>query len=217
MSDVNEYTWHTLPNIGYIRSKFTNEELKPIRDEIAELQSNFDSQKNTRMNAQLAGNLEREFELVKSHSYIENLMLPYIREYDERFNLSSLYGHNKKDSNIVLDETWVNFQQKNEFNPLHNHSGIFSFVIWLNVPYDIDVELEFGPGKDSNTPCSGLFEFTYVFTNGAVRTHKIPVDKNTENDFLVFPSTLLHQVYPFHTSEGYRISVSGNFCFENDK
>ena len=30
--------------------------------------------------------------------------------------------------------------KKHEFNPLHNHDGIYSFVIFVNIPYDLTEE-----------------------------------------------------------------------------
>ena len=35
-----------------------------------------------------------------------------------------------------------------------------------------------------------------------------------EGCMLLFPSLLQHQVYPFYENDGYRISVSGNLCFD---
>ena len=40
------------------------------------------------------------------------------------------------DSQLVLDKFWVNYQYKTEFNPYHDHSGVYSFAIWLKIPYD---------------------------------------------------------------------------------
>ena len=34
-----------------------------------------------------------------------------------------------------LNGLWVNFQKKCEFQPIHNHTGQFSFVIWMDIPY----------------------------------------------------------------------------------
>ena len=33
-----------------------------------------------------------------------------------------------------LSNFWVNFQHQHEFNPAHNHTGIYSFVVWLQIP-----------------------------------------------------------------------------------
>ena len=46
-------------------------------------------------------------------------------------------------SKIKLSSLWINLQKKYEFNPPHTHSGIFSFIIFLNVPYNLNDELKY--------------------------------------------------------------------------
>ena len=38
----------------------------------------------------------------------------------------------------------------------------------------------------------------------------LPIDKAWEGTMILFPSSLNHNVYPFYTSDDYRISISGN-------
>ena len=38
----------------------------------------------------------------------------------------------KKEFRLELHSLWVNYQSKHEFNPVHIHDGLFSFVIWQN-------------------------------------------------------------------------------------
>ena len=33
-----------------------------------------------------------------------------------------------------LEKMWVNYQKQHEFNPLHHHDGLFSFVIFVKIP-----------------------------------------------------------------------------------
>jgi hypothetical protein len=61
-----------------------------------------------------------------------------------------------------------------------------------------------------------MFSFLYSNTLGKISAQQIPVDKNMENNILIFPSNFYHMVYPFFTSDGYRISVSGNFHLKID-
>jgi len=49
---------------------------------------------------------------------------------------------------------------------------------------------------------------------GNIRSHDLPVDKSYEKKLLLFPATMRHSVYPFYTSDDYRISVSGNFLMK---
>ena len=36
---------------------------------------------------------------------------------------------------IKLHNLWVNYQKKNQYNPIHVHSGVVSFVIFVDIPY----------------------------------------------------------------------------------
>jgi hypothetical protein len=209
-----EYRWEHLPNIGYITAKFTDEQLKPIKDEISKIQNNFQLYEGNKVNQELAGNIKHEYVLNESHDYIEKLLSPLVSEYDKRFNYFQHFNFLTKDHKIVIEKTWVNFQKKYEYNPYHVHSGFLSYVIWINIPYNFEDEQKVAPGFNSNRPSSGMFEFAYASTISNIYCNQFVVDKKSENTLLLFPSSWRHQVYPFYSSDGYRISVSGNFKFD---
>ena len=60
---------------------------------------------------------------------------------------------------LDLRELWVNYQKKYDFNPLHIHSGIFSFVIWVQIPYDLKKEQERYAANENET---AAFMFQYI-------------------------------------------------------
>ena len=111
---------------------------------------------------------------------------------------------------LYLDSLWVNLQQKHEFNPVHDHSGIFSFVIWLQIPYT-RVDEHQSPGYKSNSPCSGNFNFFYTNALGDIVPYSMECNITKENVIYFFPSKMKHSVYPFYSTDDYRITVSGNF------
>jgi hypothetical protein len=90
-----------------------------------------------------------------------------------------------------------------------------SFVLYLKVPYLIEDEMLKGPGKESNYNSSGFFSFHYTNSLGELQNHRIDTDETYENCMIMFPSKMMHSVSPFYTSDEYRISVSGNFVFDN--
>lgn len=197
-------------SIGFGLTKLTDQQLQPIKDEINEIQNNFSNY--TKVCDSLAGNIEHEYELNKTHTYIKNLVRPYINECEKQFN----YLHNinilNKDLPLEMDSTpWVNFMKKHEFNPTHDHSGVYSFVIWIDVPFDIEEEKSQNYCKDSRRCLPGYFQFSYINSLGKISHYDMPVDKTYNNMMVVFPSELKHTVYPFSTSDKYRISVSGNY------
>ena len=109
---------------------------------------------------------------------------------------------------FIMNDMWVNFQRKHEFNPVHTHAGKLSFVIWVEVPYTYEDECNSEVARGVNeAPCAGCFEFLYTTTTGVIERFTYPP---TENRLLIFPASFHHLVYPFYTSDGVRVSISGN-------
>ena len=111
--------------------------------------------------------------------------------------------------NPQLDDIWVNFQKKGEFQPVHRHSGLFSFVIWMDIPYNYKDE--------TNSEQKGNFTFvTSCAANRGIRDIIIPMSPKMNGYCCFFPSDLSHQVYPFYTSDKDRITISGNISHQRE-
>jgi hypothetical protein len=132
--------------------------------------------------------------------------------FDKMFNFVANVEHHNVD--IKLERLWINFQQAGEFLPLHNHTGVYSFVIWVKAPFDIQDEIDSITNPDLIKNRSAHFEFVYTDTLGKISTYNIPVDKKWEGRICVFPAELYHQVYPFYTTDDARISLAGNYRLE---
>ncbi len=118
-------------------------------------------------------------------------------------------GHNLEP---YLSALWANWQYKHEFNPLHNHHGIYSFVIWIDIPYSHYDERKLDIARGSINDYIGNFVFTYADGRG-ISNEVIPMTPNMNGWGCFFPSELSHHVYPFYTSDKPRISISGNVQF----
>ena len=105
---------------------------------------------------------------------------------------------------VELPVMWINFQKRYDYNPMHHHGGIVSFVAFLKVPKEI-----FKIQAKSNMKHAGQLSFQYgeiISPLSATGWSVIPSD----NLLFMFPSALNHSVPPFWVDEE-RISVSGNF------
>lgn len=174
--------------------------------------------KSINHNEKLAGNIREEYLLNKYKKYFENFILSQIARNDYFVNyLNNLNIFKPNPQKLMLESLWVNYQKKHEFNPVHNHDGVFSFIIFIQIPYTIEEEKSKAPGVKSNTNCPGHLSFLHVDQNvdGGIAIENIPVDKTWERTGLIFKSSLHHTVYPFY-SEGERITVSGNIFFDNE-
>lgn len=192
-----------LPNVGVLEIKVPTVVMAAIRAEVSQLQNNFNNAEAVNQN--LAGNLEQEYALKTCRPQLEGFILQAADIYQKK-NIREL----SQGSHMMLDGLWCNFQKATEFNPNHTHSGVLSFVIWVQVPYDIKHELEHSPGKRGVKNAAGCFELLYNNTIGDLATMVVAVDRSWESRMLMFPARMAHCVYPFYTSQEYRISVSGN-------
>jgi len=197
-------------NIGYVLTDVDVSTLHILTNEANKLKNNFES--GIEYNHNLAGNIKREFSLDQIKKQCEPFILNVCKFYKQTFPAyKPRFVSNK---NIILKDFWINFQKKHEFNPVHNHTGLFSFVIWLDIPYDIEKEIANSPGIKSNNNLAGHFEFSYVNSLGEHTTMPIPADRKFNGKICLFPSGMPHTVYPFYSSDSYRITVSGNVNFE---
>ena len=110
----------------------------------------------------------------------------------------------KKTFNLKLTSLWINFQRRYDYNPIHHHGGIVSFVLFLQVPEKI-----FEVQATSNTKAAGQLSFQFGEIISPLSATGWSV-KPTDKLLLMFPATLNHFVPSFWADEE-RISVSGNF------
>jgi hypothetical protein len=168
-------------------------------------------------NKNLAGNIRNEFKFNNHIPKIAPWMLSHLSKTDY-FN----HHFNKmkkkfipEPQKICLYDMWVNFQKTTEFNPVHAHYGLLSFIIFVQIPYTSEMQKQLSPGKDSNADSTGKIEFI-TFSNGENVTNILDVDKTWEGKCLIFPSELMHCVYPFFGVEKERITIAGNIRFTNE-
>jgi hypothetical protein len=205
-----------LSNIGIIRSTASPELMTIIGAEVSKIQSDFS--KAVAKNQTLAGNIMHEYQLFDCCPALEiktrEMAMMHQAEYGDTYT-TGLNAHPNileggKNPDLKLNSAWVNFQQKGEFNPLHNHTGLYSFVLWYKIPYYLNIEDMAGPGRKSKNQLSGKFQFHYTNILGNITGAALPIDNKWEGQILLFPSLLSHSVYPFYSSNDYRISIAGN-------
>jgi len=207
-----------ITSLYYVRTKVPEDILEKINEDVDFILENKSNLK--KWNEYLAGNIEEEYKLsTKSSHLIEDFSIEVAKGYfqvieDEQLNPVKKSDHDidffEKEVNYELESLWINLQKKYEFNPRHSHIGDYSFVIWIRIPYDLTDELNHKNCKNSNESLNSLFEFQFISPDGEMETLPLFIDKTWEGTMVMFPSWLNHSVYPFYTSDDYRISISGN-------
>lgn len=138
--------------------------------------------------------------------------VPGLRDYIDEMYSAWVDVYKTPNVDYKIDPIWTNYMKKGEFNPNHNHPGALAvFVIWVTIPYNIEDEVQFNGYNNSNyPPKNSCFEFTYTTLDGRIINSPIFVDKTYEGTVSMFPASMIHCVYPFHTSDEERISIAGN-------
>ena len=196
-----------LPNVGLTEGNIPPEIYQALNKEIVDIHTN--DKDIVRMNPSLAGQITKEYEITKSRQFLD----PYLEEMGRAYQKEWYYFGADKDpnKNLKVESVWVNMQKKLEVNPLHNHVGTLSFVAWLYVPFKLEDERNMENCKNSRTvELASTFQFVYTTALGTIANCPLFVENGWEGRICMFPSKLLHIVYPFQTSDDYRISIAGN-------
>lgn len=184
---------------------------------VDELQQSLDNIEQNKEDAidfsdKLAGHNNAEYQLPITPK-IKYLVESLCEEYDKIFlPVPSYYAFFTKEDcdqgvQYELKTLWANYSKKYDFNPSHTHTGLYSFVIWVKIPYNVEEELKL---YKSTSPRASTFSFSYPNSLGKIDQHTLFLDKDWEWTMALFPATMNHEVHPFYTSDDTRISISGN-------
>ena len=201
-----ELGYHPLgENYGYFIDKAPQNVLKELKVQIDELQSDFNN--GEKLNDRLAGEIEHEYLIQAPHQTKQ-----YIKDLTQRFENESQYiiSNYVPLPTLQLNSLWINFQKKHEYNPMHNHNGVYSFVIWYQIPYTFENETKYNYKSDDRECGHGKFIFITSNKIHNISSCILDIDQSKEGYIAIFPSTLHHTVYPFYSSDEYRITIAGN-------
>ena len=165
----------------------------------------------------LAGQIDSSYLILdKDNWFYDNTLEKLCNIYSESF---SNVGNNLPTPNkhpYFLQTMWVNYQKQTEFNPTHYHKGIYSFVIWMKIPTEFNIQKENPIAKNTNNDVISNFCFEYRDMIGEYRKYVYKMSKEMEGKMLFFPSNLTHAVYPFYNCSENRISISGNIGLDTN-
>jgi len=149
---------------------------------------------------QLAGNVQQEFlldlEFMKKINWGEFLG----NACQEWINTE----HNISIKKFEIISSWIVRQFENEYNPIHYHDGHISGVGYLKVPDDMGQTIQ----KNKSVQHNGKL----ILVDGSKKFLCNPTYIITPKvgDFYLFPSYMMHTVYPFSKTLQERRSVSFN-------
>ena len=186
------------PKVGIV--KIPKYIVSKINKEVDSILNNTSRSKKSDYSKKLVGEVKQELEISKF--FINKYLSKFLKKNIKKFIKKS---SNKNLKNFKVKNFWVVRQFKNEYNPIHYHSGNLSGVGYLKIPKNFTKSK-----KKSKT--NGTIDFIHgskSFLNKSIFNHKPKV-----GDMIIFPNYLMHTAYPFNV-EGERRSFS--FNLEIDK
>ena len=197
-------------HVGWIEVKLDNTEIDFLWESI--------ENRGQDWKPNLAGQIDSSYQIFdKDNWFYDNTLLKLCDAYAESFNNvgSNLPTINKHP--YFLENMWVNYQKQTEFNPTHDHKGVYSFVIWMQIPTEYDEQKENPIAKNTNSDVISNFCFDYRDIIGESQYHTYVMSKKMEGKMVFFPSKLPHTVYPFFNCSEDRISISGNISLDTSR
>ena len=166
-----------------------------INKEVDKIISSKSRLKKSDYSSNLVGQVKQEIRL--SNRFVNKFLLRFIRLNIQKYLKKCL---NKNATKINLKSFWIVRQFKNEYNPIHFHSGNISAVGYLKIPKNITK-------SKKRLKTNGTIDFIHgskSFLSNSLYNHNPKV-----GDMIIFPNYLMHTAYPFKR-EGERRSFSFN-------
>ena len=165
----------------------------------------------------LAGVIDKEIKVYKSDmekAGVDQLIESCVRSYVVHCAKSHGVFDETHTFESMINSAWIVSQYENEYNPAHNHTGCdISAVIYLKVP---DVKgrrnLESKKGKHDNDGDITFIHSAMGNRNFDVFEKGVMTIQPTSGLLVMFPSYLLHTVYPF-IGEGERRCLPFNAVY----
>ena len=181
------------PKIAII--KIPKKIVNKINDEVDDVLNDKRKLKKSDYSNKLVGQVKQEISL--NSNFIKKYLLKFISNNIKKYIKMSIKKDVKK---INLKNLWVVRQFKNEYNPIHFHSGNISGVGYLKIPKNITKSRK-------RLKTNGTIDFIHgskSFLNNSLFNHNPKV-----GDLILFPNYLMHTAYPFKR-DGERRSFSFN-------
>ena len=132
----------------------------------------------------LVGEVQQEIQLSKN--FVKKYLIKFINSNVKKYIKKTI---NRRTKTIKLNNLWIVRQYKNEYNPVHFHSGHISGVGYLKIPNNITKSRK-------RLKTNGTIDFIHgskSFLNNSIFNHKPKV-----GDLILFPNYLMHTAYPFN-------------------
>lgn len=192
------------PNLGYVRNTVQDSQIRQLQTWVDSIDD-----RTTTINHSHVGTIAREYEIedVLVKKELSDILGPMVQQYatDMHFTLEQ--------RPMGLTTAWCNLQTSGEYFAAHTHAGVFSFALWLTVPFTQADEHAWREARGKSGRETASFQFHYTDALGRITPNVLEVDSTWENEVIVFPGEMMHSVTPYYSTDDIRIVVSGNIDY----
>ena len=184
-----------------VKAKIPEKLLNDLNEYVDKIIEDKEKAKKLNLGPKLAGDVTQEIQLEGEFAkkigwlqFLANVTSEWIK-----------FETGKKISEFNVTNSWVVRQFKNEYNPIHWHSGHISGAGFLKVPKTLGSHLQDKGDKKYSGGNLNLIHGSNMFLSRSMYEIKPEV-----GDFYFFPHYVMHTVYPFKGTEEERRSISFN-------
>ena len=184
-----------------VKAKIPEKLLNDLNEYVDKIIEDKEKAKKLDLGAKLAGDVTQEIQLEGEFAkkigwlqFLANVTSEWIK-----------FETGKKITEFNVTNSWVVRQFKNEYNPIHWHSGHISGAGFLKVPKTLGSHLQDKGDKKYSGGNLNLIHGSNMFLSRSMYEIKPEV-----GDFYFFPHYVMHTVYPFKGTEEERRSISFN-------
>ena len=184
-----------------VKAKIPEKLLNDLNEYVDKIIEDKEKAKKLDLGPKLAGDVTQEIQLEGEFAkkigwlqFLANVTSEWIK-----------FETGKKITEFNVTNSWVVRQFKNEYNPIHWHSGHISGAGFLKVPKTLGSHLQDKGAKKYSGGNLNLIHGSNMFLSRSMYEIKPEV-----GDFYFFPHYVMHTVYPFKGTEEERRSISFN-------
>tara|TARA_B100000214_G_scaffold60847_1_gene39639 strand:- start:122 stop:757 length:636 start_codon:yes stop_codon:yes gene_type:complete len=184
-----------------VKAKIPEKLLNDLNEYVDKIIEDKEKAKKLDLGPKLAGDVTQEFQLEGEFAkkigwlrFLANVTSEWIK-----------FETGKKITEFNVTSSWIVRQFKNEYNPIHWHSGHISGAGFLKVPKTLGSHLQDKGDKKYSGGNLNLIHGSNMFLSRSMYEIKPEV-----GDFYFFPHYVMHTVYPFKGTEEERRSISFN-------
>ena len=154
----------------------------------------------------------KQWELTDDNNWFEdNVLRPAVGAYNQKWGLP-IKVQTTHEHGLIFSRLWVRASTRGDYQSLHDHQSVLTFVLWMNIPFNSKIERNVQAGF---RPEAGDVVLQYHDTCGCIEKMSWHISKECSGQMIVFPSNWQHVVYPHHSTDEYRIAVAGDVALDS--